>query len=146
MDTEYFAQHIQCSRMDKTDLLDCVHLLMELATHARDFGLLDLDRRMNNDPVKFSDPFLRKAINTVADISDPRLVRKVLYNYIVAGNLSGRHFLKSVVITETVIAIMLQQDLDYIFSFLVPSYFGVEFEGAIQQLYMEFKSTKHILE
>lgn len=144
MDTEYFAQKIQCSRTDKQDLLECVHILMELATHARNFGLLDLDRRMNIDPAKYSDPFLRKAINTIADISDPRLVRKVLYNYIVAGNFSGRHFLKGVVITETAIAMMLQQDLDYIFSFLIPSYFGLEFEGTIQQLYRQFKTTKNI--
>lgn len=145
MDTNYFAQHIQCSRTDKQDLMDCVLILMELATHARDYGLLDLDRRMNSDPVRYSDPFLRKAVNMIADISDPRLVRKVLYNYIVTGNFSGRHFLKGVIITETCIAIMLQQDLDYIFSFLVPSYFGVEFDGDILQLFKDYKATKHIV-
>lgn len=131
--------------MDKQDLMDCILILMELATHARDYGLLDLDRRINSDPVRYGDPFLRKAINLVADISDPRQVRKVLYNYIVAGNFTGRHFLKGVVITETAISIMMQQDLDYIFSFLVPSYFGLEFDGVIQQLYKDFKSTKHVV-
>lgn len=145
MDTNYFAQHIQCSRLEKQDLMDSVMLLMELATHARDYGLLDLDRRINSDPVRYGDPFLRKAMNLLADISDPRQIRKVLYNYIVSGNFGGRHFLKSVVITETAIAMLQQQDLDYIFSFLVPSYFGLEFDGVIQQLFKDYKSTKHII-
>ena len=145
MDTNYFAQHIQCSRFEKQDLMDYIQILMELATHARDYGLLDLDRRIHSDPVRYCDPFLRKAVNLIADISDPRLVRKVLYNYIVAGNFTGGNFLKSVVITETAIAMMMQQDLDYMFSFLVPSYFGLEFDGVIQKMFREFKASKHIL-
>lgn len=146
MNIEYMAQRMQCSRMDKEDLLDTVHLLMELAHHARNFGLLDLERRMNSNPGKYSDPFLRKAIGIIAEISDPDQVRKVLYNYIASGNFSGRHFLKNVVITETAAAMVVQMDPDFIFAFLVPSYFGLEFDAPIQEMYREFKKTKNIEE
>lgn len=137
---------MQCSRMDKEDLMDMVRLLMELAHHARSFGLLDLERRMNSNPAKYSDPFLRKAISIIAEISDPEQVRKVLYNYITAGNFSGRHFLKNMVITETAAAMVMQMDPDFIFSFLVPSYFGLEFDATIQEIYRAFKKTKNIEE
>lgn len=143
LDTEYFAQHIQCSRSDKQDLSDYLQTLMEMALHARKFGLLDLEHLMTEEPGRFTDPFLRKAIAIILDNSDPQLVRRVLYNYILVSNYSGRHFLKAVVITETVIAMMAELDLDYIFSFLVPSYFGLDMDDFIQSLYRTFKANKY---
>ena len=144
MDTEYFAQRIQCSRTDKQDLTDNMRVLMELAHHARRFGLLDLDRVLTEDSARYADPFLRKAVAIILDIGDSAMVRKVLYNYIVSSNFSGRHFLKAVVTSETVIAMMNEMDLDYIFTFLVPSYFGLEMDGYLQSVYRSFKEEKRV--
>ncbi|MCI8623810.1 MAG: hypothetical protein HFG26_09130 [Provencibacterium sp.] len=142
MDTEFYAQRIQCSRSDKQDLLDVVWQLMELANVRHSFGLLDLDRRLNAEPLKYSDPFLRKAAALIVDYENEERIRTVLYNYILSGNYSGSLFLKSIVITETLLAIKKDLSMDYIFIFLVPSLFGMDCESFILNLYDEFKSSR----
>ncbi|MCI8442677.1 MAG: hypothetical protein HFG27_09130 [Provencibacterium sp.] len=142
MDTEFYAQRIQCSRTDKQDLLDVVWQLMELGHVRHSFGLLDLDRRLNAEPLKYSDPFLRKAAALIVDYENEDRIRSVLYNYILAGNYSGPLFLKSIVITETLLAIKKDLSMDYIFIFLVPSLFGMDCESFILNLYDEFKAAR----
>lgn len=142
MDTEFYTQRIQCSRPDKQDLLDVVWQLMELAHVRHSFGLLDLDRRLNAEPLKYSDPFLRKAAALIVDYENEDRIRTVLYNYILAGNYAGPLFLKSIVITETLLAIKKDLSMDYIFIFLVPSLFGMDCESFILNLYDEFKATR----
>lgn len=142
MDTEFFTQRIQCSRSDKQDLLDIVWQLMELANVRHGYGLLDLDRRLNAEPLKYSDPFLRKASALIVDYENEERIRTVLYNYILSGNYSGPQFLKSVLIAETMLAIKKDLSMDYIFIFLVPSLFGMESESFVLHLYDEFKASR----
>ncbi len=144
MDLEFLSQRLQCSRTDRMECLPIVRQLMELATNAHDFGLLDLDKRIHKDSIKFSDPFLRKAVSCIVDINSSDLVRQVLYNYIASGNYTGAQFLKNVVIAETVLAIQREEDHDHIFSFLVPSLFGLDFESNIADLYKEYKQFRGI--
>ena len=58
-----------------------------------------------------------------------------------SGNYTGRTFLKNIVIAETVLAIHRHVQVDQIFSFLVPSYFGLECEADILGLYHQFIRT-----
>lgn len=146
MDKEFFTQRLQCSRTDRMECLPIVRQLMELATCAHHFGLLEIDKRVNEDPVKYSDAFLRKSISCIVDINDSSMVKQVLYNYIASGNYTGQQFLKNVVITETVLAIQRDVDHDHIFSFLVPSLFGLSFENSLASLYRDYKKSRGIEE
>ncbi len=139
MDTEYFAQHIQCTREGKQECLFTVRLLLELAFAARKNGLLKMEELIREDN-RFSDAFLRKAVSLVVEISSPELIRKVLYNYIFSSNyVSNQRFLNCVIITETILAISRSEDTDYIFTYLVPSYFGMEYENEALHVYENYK-------
>lgn len=145
MDTEFFTQRIQCSRTDKQDCLGVVWQLMELATIAQENSLLDMEKAIQANPQKYSDVFLRKAVSLIVDSNNMELIKKTLYNYIYTSNYSGPMFLKGVVITETILAIQQREDLDHIFLFLVPSYFGLDFESQIIQLFDDFKHARNTI-
>ena len=139
MDTEYFAQHIQCTREGKQECLYTIRLLLELAFAARQNGLLKMEEIIRED-IRFSDAFLRKAVNLVVEISNPELIRKVLYNYIFSSNyVVNQRFLNCIIITETVLAVSRSEDVDYIFTYLVPSYFGMEYESEALRVYETYK-------
>lgn len=144
MDMEFFSQRLQCSRTDRMECLPIIRQLMELTTCSHDFGLLEMDKRVNKDAIKYSDSFLRKAISCIVDINDSKLVKQILYNYIASGNYTGQQFLKNIVIAETALAIQRDEDQDHIFSFLVPSLFGLDFESTIAQLYKEYKQSRGV--
>ncbi len=139
MDTEYFAQKIQCTRDDKEDCLQTVRQLLELAYTSRERGLLAMDE-MVQDTVRYPDAFLRKAVQLTVEIADSEKIRKVLYNLIVTTKfMANHHFLKDVLITETMIALCQGEDLDYLFAHLLPSYFGLEYFAKVEDLYYAFK-------
>ncbi len=144
MEMEFLSQRLQCSRTDRMECLPIIRQLMEMATCAHDFGLLDLDKRIHKDFIKYSDPFLRKAVSCIVDINSSDLVRQVLYNYIASGNYTGAQFLKNIVVAETVMAIQRDEDHDHIFSFLVPSLFGLDFETNVAELYKEYKQSRGV--
>ncbi len=142
LETNYFSQHTQCSRLDKQDCLPTVELLMELAHLAHSFGLVEMDHYIHQDPVKFNDPFLKKAMSAIVDIADVDFTRDILYHYLLAGNYTGQPFLKNLLIIETALAIQRDVPLDHIFSFLVPSFFGLDFEPSVTELYRNFKISR----
>lgn len=140
MDTEFFAQRLQqCSRSEKQECLAFVRPLLEIAFLARDQDFVKLDRfvRESRD-VLYRDPFFTKAISCLVDLRDTDLVRQVLENYIFSGNYIGQQFFKNVLITETILAIHQRIDVDHIFSFLVPSLFGLEFEERINEMHRAY--------
>lgn len=142
IDAEYFSQRIQCSRDDKEECLYTVRLLLELAVTAREKGILALEGMMDANPARYSSPFLRKAVQLIVDVGNAEQVRKVLYNTIFSSNYFGRKFLTSIVITETVLAIQRQEDLDYVFRSLIPSYFGMEFERNAVEVYERYRALR----
>ena len=141
MDTEYFAQHIQCTREGKQECLETVRQLVELAFAARNHGLLKMDEIIH-DHIQFPDAFLRKAVGLVVEMSNPDNIRKVLYNYIFSSNYTvNQRFLRGVLITETMLATSQSEDIDYIFTYLVPSYFGMDYEAAVVDVYRNYKQS-----
>lgn len=138
---ESFAQRIQCSRDDKLDCLYIVRQLMELALVAREKGLVALDTMLDEYPDRYNFPFLRKAVELIVDVGNVDHIRKVLYQYIFSSNFVGRKFLVSVVIAEAVIAIHEEEDLEYIFYFLIPSLFGMEFESSVTAIYHDYRNS-----
>lgn len=143
MDTEYFVQHIQCTREGKYECLSTVRQLAELALAAREHGLLRMDK-MIEDRDRFPDVFLRKAVNLVTEIANPDNIRQVLYNYIFSSNYTAnQRFLNGVLITETMLAISQSEDVDYIFTYLVPSFFGFEYEKDVIGVYQQVKKGLH---
>ena len=115
-----------------------VQQLLEIAFFSRENGLVALDKFFIAEKARFSDPFLRKAVSCLVDIADVKLIRQVLYNYIITGNYTGALFLRNIVIAETILAIHQRVDIDHIFSFLVPSYFGLEFDSTVVDMYRNF--------
>ena len=136
---EYFTQRIQCPREAKQDCLPTVRQLVELAFIARQQGLLKMDE-MVQDYARYPDPFLRKAVNLVVETSDEDNIRKVLYNYILSTKHTANfQFLNEVIIAETMLALSRSEDLEFIFNYLVPSYFGIEYESSVVNVYQNFK-------
>lgn len=143
MDTEYYVQHIQCTREGKQECMATVRQLVELAFGAREHGLLQMDN-MIQDRVRFPDAFLRKAVSLVIEISNAANIRTVLYNYLFTSNYTANQkFLNGVLVTETMLAISQSEDLDYIFTYLVPSFFGFEYEDAVVNIYKQYKKAIH---
>ena len=141
MDTEYFAQQIQCTREGKQECLMVVRQLVELAFAAKQQGLLKMDD-MVQDQARYPDPFLRKAVNMAVEISNADNIRKVLFNYIITSkHVANYQFLSEVIITETMCALSQEEDIDYIFTYLVPSYFGIEYSNMVVDVYYNFKQS-----
>lgn len=141
LQSDYFVQRMQCPFEVKEELLEIVWTLVELAVVARDKGILAMDRLVSeSDNEKYKDPFLRKAVSLVADVSDTANINSVLYNFIISsGYSSGHRFLRAVIIAETLAAISQKEDTDYIFNYLVPSLFGLEFDEYIVKAYHDYK-------
>jgi len=142
MDAEYFAQRIMCTREDKKECLPVIRQLLDLAYASQNYGLLVMEA-MVQDRVRYPDAFLRKAVGLTAEVADPEKIEKVLYNLIVSSKYVAKsHFLKDVLITETMLAVSKKEDLDYVFAHLIPSYFGVEYAGAAEEVYRSYKQAR----
>lgn len=103
MDAIAFSKHIQCTREAKQD---CLFTVRQLWTGyaAREEGLLRMVP-LQEDTVRFPDPLLRQAAHLVAEVSGADRVRKVLYNYILAGGIqSPQKLLNGIIIAEGMVA------------------------------------------
>ena len=115
----------------------------EVAAYAaREEGLLKMDS-LAEDTVRFPDPLLRQAAHLVAEVSGADRVRKVLYNYILAGGIqSPQKLLNGIIIAEGMVAIGEGEDLDYIFTYLIPSYFGIDYHETVHEIYLRYKKER----
>lgn len=139
---EYFSGRVQCTREDKQECLYTVRQLLELAFEARDHGLLAMEELVS-DHTRFPDRFLRKAVELTMETSDPDKIRKVLYNLIITTKyVANNHFLKDVLITETMLAVSRSEDLDYVFAHLIPSYFGLDYSPQAEEVYRNYKASR----
>lgn len=142
VDAEYFSQRIMCPREDKKECLPIIRQLLELAYAAQTYGLLAMDA-MVQDRNHFPDMFLRKAVGLTVEIADTERIGKVLYNLILSSKyVAKHHFLKDVLIAETMLAVSQGDDLDYVFAHLIPSYFGMEYAAAAEEVYRVYKQTR----
>ena len=98
---------------------------------------------MVQDRNRFPDMFLRKAVGLTVEIADTERIGKVLYNLILSSKyVAKHHFLKDVLIAETMLAVSQGDDLDYVFAHLIPSYFGMEYAAAAEEVYRVYKQTR----
>lgn len=142
MDAEYFAQRVMCTREDKMDCLPVIRQLLDLAYASQNYGPLVMEA-MVRDQIRYPDAFLREAVTLAAEVADPEKISKVLYNIIVTTKyLAKSHFLKDVLITETMLAVSRKDDLDYVFAHLLPSYFGMEYAEMARDVYREYKESR----
>lgn len=142
MDAEYFAQRIMCTREDKMECLPVIRQLLDLAYASQNYGPLVMEA-MVRDRVRYQDAFLRKAVQLTAEVADEEKIGRVLYNLIVSTKYVAKsHFLKDVLITETMLAVSRQDDLDYVFAHLIPSYFGMDYAEAAEEVYRGYKQSR----
>ena len=142
MDAEYFAQRMMCTREDKMECLPVIRQLLDLAYAAQNYGPLVMEA-MVRDRLRYPDAFLRKAVQLAAEVADPEKIDKVLYNLIVTTKYVAKsHFLKDVLIAETMLAVSRKDDLDYVFAHLLPSYFGMEYAEAAEEVYRVYKQDR----
>ncbi|MCH4239421.1 MAG: hypothetical protein LKF71_04050, partial [Oscillospiraceae bacterium] len=139
MDTEYFAQRIQCSRNDKQECLQTIYIMVELAFTTHGGGIHAMDEFLSKSRERNVGNFLMNAVQLYMDVKDVEQLRTVLYNSIICSNLSGPQFLNAVIITEVLAALLEEEDIDFIFSFLVPSFFGIDFENIARQAYQDYR-------
>lgn len=122
MDTEYFAQRIQCSRNDKQECLQTIYIMAEFAFTTHGGGIHAMDDFLAKSRTHNAGAFLMNAIQIYMDTKNVNQLRTVLYNSIICSNLSGPQFLNAVIITEVLAALREDEDIDFIFSFLIPSF------------------------
>ncbi|WOC31291.1 MULTISPECIES: hypothetical protein [Caproicibacterium] len=140
MDTEYFSQRIQCSRNDKQECLQTVYIMAEFAFVTHGGGNQAVDNFLVSKQVHKMGPFLENAIQLYMDAKSVDHLRTVLYNSIICSNLmSGPQFLSAVIITEVLASLLEKEDIDYIFTFLVPSFFGIDFENEARQAFQNYR-------
>lgn len=142
IDTEYFSQRIQCSRDDKYECLRTIQFLAEVENVYHSGGVAAVDRLLETEPTKFSAVFLYRAVELFMDVKSSQQIRTVLYNRIITSNFVGAQFLNGVVITEALCAILDKESSDYIFNFLIPPFFGIDFEDNARQAYRDFRRSK----
>lgn len=135
IDAEYFSSRVQLTREDKQDCLPVIRQLVALAYIARERGLLAMEEEVR-DRARYPDAFLRKAVELTVEIADTDKIGRVLDNLIITSKYMGNfHFLKNVVIAETMLSVSRSEDLDYVFTHLVPSFFGMEFAPVVEETY-----------
>ena len=139
MTAEYYAQRMQCTREEKLDCLPIVRELLTLAFIVKEEGFLKMDEALR-DPVRFQDKFLRRAAGIIVETANAENVEQVLYNLIFTSAEMGHYrFFKYILIAETMIALGKGEDMDYIFAYLVPSFFGLEYVDQVEELYYQAK-------
>ncbi|HCA71159.1 MAG TPA: hypothetical protein DHW78_01160 [Ruminococcaceae bacterium] len=139
MDTEYFAQRIQCSRNDKQECLQTIYIMAEFAFTTHGGGIHAMDDFLAKSRTHNAGAFLMNAIQIYMDTKNVNQLRTVLYNSIICSNLSGPQFLNAVIITEVLAALREDEDIDFIFSFLIPSFFGIDFEDTARQAFQNYR-------
>ena len=139
MTADYYTQRMQCTREEKLDCLSTVRELLELAFIVKEEGFLKMDEALR-DPLRYQDKFLRRAAGIVVETANEENVEEVLYNLIFTSAEMGHYrFFKYILITETMIALGKGEDMDYIFAYLVPSFFGLEYVDQVEELYYQAK-------
>lgn len=139
MTADYYTQHMQCTREEKLDCLPLVHELITLAFLVKEEGFLKMDEVLR-DKLRYQDKFLRRAASIVVETANEDNVEEVLYNLIfTSSDMSNNKFFRDILITETMIALGKGEDLDYIFAYLVPSFFGLEYVDQVEELYYQSK-------
>jgi hypothetical protein len=128
-----FCQSIKCRDEEKKECMKLISDLIRLSIMARRNGLLSLIQVAEQSPFFL----LNKGLQLVVDGVAPQVVRKVLENYILAGDYKGRELLERCIILEGVSAI--QQGFhpkvtkEYLMSFLGEDCYDVyqnEFEDS----------------
>ena len=139
MTAEYYTQRMQCTREEKLDCLPIVRELLALAFIVKEEGFLKMDEALR-DPIRFQDKFLRRAAGIIVETANAENVEQVLYNLIFTSAEMGHYrFFKYILIAETMIALGKGEDMDYIFAYLVPSFFGLEYVDQVEELYYQAK-------
>jgi hypothetical protein len=96
-----FAERVQCTQADRTRCLGLVADLVDLAAKARRLGLLSLV-----DTIEGEQHFLlQKGLQLIVDGVKPEVVRRILENYILSDNCSGRELLTRCLILEGIAGI-----------------------------------------
>ena len=139
MTAEYYTQRMQCTREEKLDCLPIVRELLALAFIVKEEGFLKMDEALR-DPIRCQDKFLRRAAGIIVETANAENVEQVLYNLIFTSAEMGHYrFFKYILIAETMIALGKGEDMDYIFTYLVPSFFGLEYVDQVEELYYQAK-------
>lgn len=139
MTADYYTQRMQCTREEKLECLSVVRELLTLAFIVKEEGFLKMDEALR-DPIRFQDKFLRRAAGIIVETADAESVEQVLYNLIfTSAEMGHRRFFKYILIAETMIALGRGEDMDYIFAYLVPSFFGLEYVDQVEELYYQAK-------
>ena len=139
MTADYYTQRMQCTREEKLDCLPIVRELLTLAFIVKEEGFLKMDEALR-DPIRFQDKFLRRAAGIVVETANAENVEQVLYNLIFTSAEMGHYrFFKYILIAETMIALGKGEDMDYIFAYLVPSFFGLEYVDQVEEMYYQAK-------
>ncbi len=141
MDTGFFAQRLQCSRNDKEEALKVVTELVDIA-YLSQGGVKALDEKASALKQTPAGRFLGKALQLYMEAKNGSQIRRVLYNLIVSSNWTGGLFLQGIVITEALAALLEKEDMDFVFTFLVPSFFGIDYEGRAADIYHDFKQQR----
>ncbi len=138
MNTEYIESHLKCTKEEKDNCVQFLEIMIEVLDISRRYGLLQLDYELSKREKWNQIPSLVRGIELIADGTDPKIVEKIMSNYIIADGDTGEAFLKNIIIMEGILAV--QQGISRrAYIEILQSYFGSEFITVFQKL--EFIST-----
>lgn len=132
MKEKYLTEHFQCSYKDKLECLETLNIILDFFRKEIincTSSLLHIEDEIENNkyPILF-----RKGIMLVMCNEPLEFIKKIMYNYIITEDYKRKDFLKSMIITESIIALSqgficgnISSDILLTDRYL--SYFGLEF-------------------
>jgi len=119
----WVSDKMEFSARDKRECFDTVKMIVSLGEKVRKYGILELE---NEIPATDS-ILLKAAIRLIVDGVYADDIRKILQNYIVAGNYRGGELLNRILIMEGMLAVQQGSNPKFIREELLASYFGEDF-------------------
>lgn len=142
-ETDFFMQRMQCTRTDKEESLALIEPL-HMFYNAYRRGINELDALLKNEMwIELSPPILIKAGELFTTAKSAEQIQHIVYNTIVASNYTGRQCFQGVIVAEIMTAIFEQYTSDYIFTFLLPSFFSIALERQAVERYNALKKSSN---
>ncbi len=122
------AERLQCSDSDKEECLETMDFILEMASQARNHGLLCLENYID----RTDSYLLRKAISYAIDGIDPDVTIKILNTCVMSGNFKGKELMKSMLIIDGVLSIQAGVN-SLVLRDMLSAYFVADFQNKLMK-------------
>lgn len=132
MDIYYIKEHIACTDQEKIACMKTVKLIRRLLKIGRRDGMSVLCEEIQRSSQFQRIPLFQIALPLFDVYTNEESMRKILENYIVLSNYSGKDLLEALIILEGFIGITKVENMKIIME-TICSYFGIDFRDKFYQ-------------